>query len=1556
MPYEKELIAAIKKGDLVEVQAWLDKGATVEARDIYIGVDTTGYDYTALYLAAYLEYADIARALIARGANIESVDKYGNTVLIQATANGCTAVIERLLKAGAKVNATNEANETALHWIAYACRPQRADDEKIALLLLQHGADPTIKNARGETAAIAATLNKDTGDKGAKIAALIQGYKAMPILLQSAQINPTTSSSSVELEKKNAIIAAVKARNVSQLHTLLIGEKELSLNYSGRGAEGARDVGDAGVKVVTDAISKGGLILEKLEFGGTGITDMGAQTIAEALRYNKHVKHICFSYNQISDSGVTAIANALNTNTVLETLDLGANIFSNAGAEKIAAMLQINNTLKFLHVGCPPVTAACIPAFITALEKNTSLCNLIGNDHFFTKNPVLAAYLKRNEEKRVSPKEFIEAAEKGISAILELGIDGGIDVNSTINPDGWTALHQAASYNQVAVIKLLIQKGNANFEVQNTKGYNIGWRPLHCATWNGRKEATMALLEAGAEPTAKTANTVQEHPNKTPTELAAFNGFTEIPALIQSFQTKPLHATQENPLSSLSSPVALDALLKKSEQGVLNKKRDIRALLIKGAIPWPIDKNGRSPLHLAVENGHLNTIACLIDFFTLQPPFKENILLEPDFRKTLINVQDAAGDTALHIAVRKAINDKTTYLPIVKFLIQSGADVCQKNKEQKPKPAESPRDIALSSAVVEKNPTLNDLFKKLDNFEKGKKELWQIANMSVTDSDKQAEAEKWFIKYGKLTDISGNSYLCWVVQLQNKCLIDFFCDYCPKQAPHLKMTLKDLLYLQNEVGNTALHIAVISKSTHFICRLFNDHCIVFDRSLLTLENKKRQTIPMLCFKYGNGLILRLLLTKLSPSNLNIPLDSFVFLKGHNPAHLAALSSNLEAIDRLNIIAYEKYFGLIDEQGNLPIHYAAKYGYTDILCYLVLHFPDLRDKVDRNGNPPLYIAIERGEVDAVKYLIAAGSSLDIINNKGEKAFNIAKKTGSKDLIGLIEEIQKYNPAPQQLCIEINDEVFQGGGIKGVAYMGSMQGICNTKYITSQYFKRNTARIYGASAGGITTLLLGLGFGVETDVRATELNTVTEQLNFDLLLKNKEDSDPKLLASEKYFREKFLNFKESGFNLDGVGTISLFLLLIKYARKFLKSRKIEAVFQGSLLFTVLPINIAGAIKVINRLYGADKLEKELCKCLGLKDGVELEQFVRALAEKLNEQKGIFDAHAVREWFEKIIEERTTVDGKKISNITFEELAKLAEEHPKLGIKGIAFVAVNLSTNRTQVFSLSDTPDVVIADAVLASMSIPGFFTPCRIRRKPRGSAPITVSDLYVDGGLYDNYPAWISQRNKTHHFLANDKVLGFRLVTAEQKYLYEYSDVSLLPKPIHDIQEYVKNICTGYLNKQESDHAWNKTEQDYTVYNYHQDHSPVDFDIGSEQRQYLQRSGYLGLFGFLARRFIRNYELALNNAKENQPMHTIINSAAEAAKPIATASPQPNEHLVTKPQSPRAATILIAQNRYFMSHQKPWLTLPLTFAATAAGIVALSNADIEDTEEKLTMTLK
>jgi len=96
--------------------------------------------------AAHAGKAEIAEALMARGADVAAVDRLGKTAMVYAAGQGHAAVVRALLRHGVDVNATYRNDLTALMWAAGYGR-----DDAIRALL-EAGARTDLRDNRGKTA------------------------------------------------------------------------------------------------------------------------------------------------------------------------------------------------------------------------------------------------------------------------------------------------------------------------------------------------------------------------------------------------------------------------------------------------------------------------------------------------------------------------------------------------------------------------------------------------------------------------------------------------------------------------------------------------------------------------------------------------------------------------------------------------------------------------------------------------------------------------------------------------------------------------------------------------------------------------------------------------------------------------------------------------------------------------------------------------------------------------------------------------------------------------------------------------------------------------------------------------------------------------------------------------------------------------------------------------------------------------------------------------------------------------------------------------------------
>ncbi len=178
------LVRAIVAGDVTTASTLIDRsptlaregaaeGATRQEAKAYFFDEIAHYLYagdTALHIAAAAYRTDLARKLVAKGADVTATNRRGATPLHYAVdgAPGSSswnpraqaAVVAYLLEAGADPNAPDLGGTTALH------RAVRNRCAAAVRVLLDRGADPRRKNQRGSTAMALATRSTGRGGSG----------------------------------------------------------------------------------------------------------------------------------------------------------------------------------------------------------------------------------------------------------------------------------------------------------------------------------------------------------------------------------------------------------------------------------------------------------------------------------------------------------------------------------------------------------------------------------------------------------------------------------------------------------------------------------------------------------------------------------------------------------------------------------------------------------------------------------------------------------------------------------------------------------------------------------------------------------------------------------------------------------------------------------------------------------------------------------------------------------------------------------------------------------------------------------------------------------------------------------------------------------------------------------------------------------------------------------------------------------------------------------------------------------------------------------------------
>lgn len=240
-----------------------------------------------------------------------------------------------------------------------------------------------------------------------------------------------------------------------------------------------------------------------------------------------------------------------------------------------------------------------------------------------------------------------------------------------------------------------------------------------------------------------------------------------------------------------------------------------------------------------------------------------------------------------------------------------------------------------------------------------------------------------------------------------------------------------------------------------------------------------------------------------------------------------------------------------------------------------------------------------------------------------------------------------------------------------------------------------------------------------------------------------------------------------------------------------------------------------------------------------------------QRLITEFGWYKGDFFRRWIGNLIQEKT---GN--SECTFLEFSA---QKSSRGFRDIYFVGTNLSTRFAEVFSVEHTPRMCIADAVRISMSIPLFFAS---KRSLRG-------DIYVDGGVLDNYPIKLFDREKyldknlvkkhaavpgyykAHNdrlkaerlaispYCYNKETLGFRLDSAKEIGVFR-DQAEPEHRKIDDFFSYAWALVETVMEAQASMHLHSDDWQ-RTIYIDTKGVKTTDFDLSDERKEALVKSG-------------------------------------------------------------------------------------------------------------------
>ena len=116
--------------------------------------------------------------------------------------------------------------------------------------------------------------------------------------------------------------------------------------------------------------------LQKLDLSKNTLSDDGAVTISDGLKYNNTLMELNISQNSITNKGTMNITKAIQVNTTLQKLDISNNILSDDGAAAISDGLKYNISLQELDISQNKITNKWAKMIGEAIKVNKILKKL----------------------------------------------------------------------------------------------------------------------------------------------------------------------------------------------------------------------------------------------------------------------------------------------------------------------------------------------------------------------------------------------------------------------------------------------------------------------------------------------------------------------------------------------------------------------------------------------------------------------------------------------------------------------------------------------------------------------------------------------------------------------------------------------------------------------------------------------------------------------------------------------------------------------------------------------------------------------------------------------------------------------------------------------------------------------------------------------------------------------------------------------------------------------------------------------------------------------------
>ncbi len=502
-------------------------------------------------------------------------------------------------------------------------------------------------------------------------------------------------------------------------------------------------------------------------------------------------------------------------------------------------------------------------------------------------------------------------------------------------------------------------------------------------------------------------------------------------------------------------------------------------------------------------------------------------------------------------------------------------------------------------------------------------------------------------------------------------------------------------------------------------------------------------------------------------------------KGETPFHIAALTGKVDLMLYLATRYYaENELSISTFNGDTIVHLLVRAKHLVALERLLAAYPELSLCIkNTKGQDALMESVLTQDVNLVKSLIRANVDLASQDNEGQTALHLAVLFGQLEIVKVLVERGAY----LELRNKQDKEPIE------LASPFDPIGI----YLSNYSLQQRPQKYFSQQKLPCRNLIFQ-GVGVEESIaylgalRALEKEGICDLSNVRLVGGSSTGAITALLVGLNY-------------SLDEIEDIMLHKLHLRefldgpWGEKLLKKKDPEVIQR----LQSIDIFLAGIGQILD---GAPNRDASLLK--------PMKEELRKAYKDVKEKFGLCPGKKPRDLFAKLIQdklfEKAGIRAKE--EVTFAELAQYTD------FKLIYFVGVNVDTGEQEIFSAEHTPDMVVADALRISMSIPGIFEPYYKITKGKDGQLHTGKTLYVDGGFLWNYPTEMFDFHRyqldpkgAQDFQVGYETIELNLISSklQQQRIPKLSRVSRA-NTVEEFWSYVKETIGEIYNNEESDH--------------------------------------------------------------------------------------------------------------------------------------------------------